>query len=138
MRSIPLTRRFPAALFATSLALSACLTVLVLPGCSTDTTKVATVPKDFEQTELLTTAIATEVLAQADILLNAGKIKPADARNLVKQTDEVKAGVQIAKALVPTQPSTAQQRIDASLASLQALRDYLVKRGASFTPAAAG
>ena len=95
-------------------------------------------PKDMAQTEILTVSIASEVLTQADILQTAKVIKPQDARDLAKQTDQVRAGVAVANSLKVTDPAAATDRMSAALTSIKALRDYLAKRGATFTPAASG
>ena len=95
-------------------------------------------PQTFRESEVLTMAIATEVLNQADILQNAGKIKPSDARNLVMQTDQVRDGVAIAKGMQGTDLTTANDRIQASLKAIQALRDYLIRRGGTFSKVATG
>lgn len=95
-------------------------------------------PQNFKESEILTMAIATEVLNQADILQTARKIKPSDARDIVRQTDAIRDSVDIAKGFVGTDLATANDKINATLKGIQALRDYLIKRGANFSAKASG
>lgn len=104
-----------------------------LSGCAGMGLSAPEKPQSFKEADAVTMAIAKEVVNQADILQLAGKIKPADTRKVVADTDEVRDGVLTARRFVTTEPATAAAKVDVALKLIREIRDRLAARGGTFT-----
>ena len=101
--------------------------LLIAAGCAT-----LGVPTPTKFGERLATGYttATAVLDNARILLQSKKISPTDAENVVKQTDNLVAALDIARQLNGTNPAAANDKLSATLLALTALQTYLnTKKG---------
>lgn len=85
----------------------------------------ATVPQKI----MVTVATVTGVRDSATVLLNAGKISVADAENILKQTDNLRAGLDVARTLVRLDPAAADAKLTAIRTTLIALQAYLDTKG---------
>lgn len=71
----------------------------------------------------------TEVRATATDLLVAKKINVDDAKNVQAQADNLRAGLDVSRTLVATDPKAADTKLTATIAGLTALRTYLTSKG---------
>lgn len=109
------------------LVLAAFLSVALLAGCSTLGVQA---PADFKTKAYAAVLTADGIVKTADTLLKAGKLSPADAENVVKSADTAVAGITVARSYENTAPTTANSKLDASVAALTLLTTYLNAQGA--------
>lgn len=67
----------------------------------------------------------------AGLLLDAGKVTPAEAQALQGQADALRGGLDIAREVATYDLSTAEGKLAATLAAIAELRAELVSRGAT-------
>lgn len=107
-----------------ALALVTCLTLLA--GCAS---LGLAQPQTFSQRLAVAYTSVSAVRATATNLLQARSITVADAENIQRTADEVRAGLDVSRSLVGVDPKAADQRLGAAVATLEALRTYLQSRG---------
>ena len=71
----------------------------------------------------------TAVLTSTDGLLTAGKLTPADAKNIEAQADNVKAGLDIARTINASDATAGANKLTSVITALQALQTYLATKG---------
>lgn len=76
-----------------------------------------------------TLTLITATRDMVTVGVNAGKIKVADAENLRDQLNVARKGVDVAEPLLTSAPSDGVARLDAARAAIQAVKDYLMKKG---------
>lgn len=109
------------------LVLATCMSVAILAGCGTLGVQT---PADFKTKAYAAVITADGIVKTADTLLKAGKLSPDDAENIVKSVDTAKAGIAVARSYQNTAPTTANSKLDASVAALTLLTAYLNEQGA--------
>jgi hypothetical protein len=72
---------------------------------------------------------ADNVLKSTDALLLAGAISPTDAKNIVAQDDNVKAGLDIARTINATDATAGSAKLNQVITALTALQTYLATKG---------
>jgi hypothetical protein len=85
-------------------------------------------PQTFSQKLAAGYSAVTAVVDDTRILLAAKKLTPADAENVVKQTDNLVAALDIARQLSGTSPVAANDKLSATLLALTALQTYLATK----------
>lgn len=85
-------------------------------------------PSSFNEREAAAISTATGTLSTARGLLSANKIAPKDAENAIKQADTFMEAITVAETLHATDPRAAEDKLAATIASLNSLRDYLATR----------
>lgn len=103
--------------------LAAALVLMI--GCAT--LGVPT-PQTFSEREAAAISTATATLSTARGLLSANKISQKDAANTIKQADNLMEAVNVAETLHASDPRAAEDKLAATIASLNLLRDYLATR----------
>ncbi len=68
----------------------------------------------------------TSIRQLGTTLVTSGKLKPDDADNVLKQTDNARAGLDIAKALGPVE---GRDKLSSTLTVLTGLQGYLATKG---------
>jgi len=76
------------------------------------------------------TSVTAVRLAATDLLL-AKKISVDDAQNVLEQSDNARAGLDIARTLNTVDPEAADRRLQSILTGLKALQAYLNSAGAT-------
>jgi hypothetical protein len=82
-------------------------------------------PTNFNERVAAAYTTTTALVETTRTLLVAKKITPADAENVLKQTDTVIAGLDIARSYSATSPIAANDKLTATLTILQAIQAYL-------------
>lgn len=82
-------------------------------------------PQSFNERLAVGYASVTSARETATSLLNAGKISVGDAENVLEQTDNARAGLDIAREVHATAPDAANAKLTAVLTALKALEAYL-------------
>jgi len=118
-------RLLKALLVGATLALGS-LSVVGLQGCA-----ALGIPSPQSFNERLAVGYSTVTSARntATSLLGAGKISVSDAENVLEQTDNARAGLDIAREIHAATPDAANARLTAVLTGLRALEVYLKSRG---------
>lgn len=89
-------------------------------------------PTTFNERVAAAYTTTTALVETTRTLLVAKKITPADAENVLKQTDTVIAGLDVARSYSATSPIAANDKLTATLTILQAVQSYLnSKKGTS-------
>lgn len=99
-------------LFAAALLVACAQLGLVQPETLTE--KVATAK-----------ALNTEIVKQATVLLNTGKISSADAENVLKGATTASDGIKVAQSLALQDPAAANARLTMVVTVLTSLQAYL-------------
>ncbi len=95
------------------------------PGCSQLSVPQ---PKTTEERIVVALATVSGVRDAAATLLAAGKIDVADAENVQRQADNVRAGVMLARSMLSADPSGADAKLRQTQAALAALQAYLATK----------
>jgi len=103
--------------------LLACLTACAQIGLPT--------PDTVPQKIMVAVASVTSVRDAAATLLANKKLSADDADNILKQTDNLRAGLDVARALARTDPRAADAKLTAIRTTLIALQAYLDTKGKS-------
>ena len=91
------------------------------------------VPQTFNERLAVGYSSLTGVRNTASALLDGGTISPVDGMNVLAQTDNARAGLDIARQINVTNPDAANQKLTAVITGLTALSEYLcVRRGGSY------
>lgn len=98
------------------------LLFLLLAGCAY--LGVPT-PTTFNERVAAAYTTTTALVETTRTLLVAKKITPSDAENVLKQTDTVIAGLDVARSYSATNPIAANDKLTATLTILQAIQSYL-------------
>jgi len=108
------------------LAILILLAVALLQGCA----QLGIAPADtFNKKAAVAIATVTEVRETATAALQAGKITPDQARDVQAKADAARDGIQAARQVAAQGDyGSAQTRLDAIQATLQALHTYLIQR----------
>ncbi len=85
-------------------------------------------PQTFNERVAAAYTTSTAVVETMRTLYAAGKITPEDANNVLKQTDTVIVGLDVARAYSATNPIAANDKLTATLTILQAAQSYLNAR----------
>lgn len=85
-------------------------------------------PQSFEERLAAGYVTASAAVDTARILLLTKKITPDDAANVLKQTDNVVVGLDIARSLNKSDALAAQTKLTATLAALAAVQAYLTAK----------
>ena|SRR2546430_144055 len=85
-------------------------------------------PTTFNERVAAAYTTTTEVVESTRSLLVAGKLRPDDAQNVLRQTDTVVAGLDIARSYSATNPIAANDKLTATLTILQGIQAYLNSR----------
>ena len=85
-------------------------------------------PETFNQRLAVGYSTVTEVRRAATTLLTAQKLSVADAENVLKQTDNARTGLDLAKSMHATTPLLAADKLSATITALSALQTYLATR----------
>lgn len=107
------------------LSLTLLSTLAVLSACSA--LGVPT-PQTTEERIVVTMSTVTGVREASLALLTAKKITAADAQNIQQQADNVRAGTVIAQAMLATDPTAADAKLQQTRAMLIALQAYLATK----------
>jgi len=83
----------------------------------------------FNEKAAATLGTITTVRQTATTLLNERKITAEDGDNILKQTDNARAGLDIARVLNKQNPQAADAKLNAVRTVLVALQGYLAARG---------
>jgi hypothetical protein len=99
--------------------------LLALLGCS-----VFGVPAPETFSERLAVGYATVTTARntAATLVSEGSLSAEDGENVLEQTDNARAGLDIARKISATDPDGANARLTSILVGLEALQAYLRSR----------
>jgi hypothetical protein len=108
----------------TSFLATACFIALVA-GCQALGVPTA---KTFNEELLAGYTTAAQVLSDTDALLKAGKLDKADAANIEQQTDNVKAGLDIARTVHTTDTTAGSAKLTQVLQALQGISAYLATK----------
>ena len=98
---------------------------LLLTGC--ETLGIAT-PQTFNEKAAATLGTITTVRTTATSLLNQKRITAEDGQNVLVSTDAARTGLNVARSLHQSNPTAANQKLDAVRAGLTALQSYLAAR----------
>jgi len=119
-------------MFKILLALAAALLTgcTVLPDAPLTSAAVATRPvaRDFNAGYLAAQKTITAIANGALTLRAAGRLSDADRDNVVKVLTDAEAGLQLAKTLHTADPVAGMSKLDASVAILTALQNYLLTK----------
>jgi hypothetical protein len=85
-------------------------------------------PRTFNERVAVAITTVTSARNTASTLLTAHKITQRDAENILEQTDNARAAIEIARQIEATDPSGADHRLTAILTGLNALTSYLEAR----------
>lgn len=85
--------------------------------------------KTFDEKYAAGVTAASSALTLDDNLLQAGKLKPADAKNIEAQIDNVKAALDIAKTTYLTDQTSGGNKLASALTVLQGITTYLTQQG---------
>lgn len=85
-------------------------------------------PQTFNERAAAGYTAVTTAVDDTRILLLAKKLTPDDAANVIKQTDNIVAGLDIARTLNKSDPLAAQTKLTATLAALSAVQAYLAAK----------
>ena len=88
-----------------------------------------TSPTTFNEKLAIAYGTVTQVRTTATTLLKSGKIKADDAQNVLNQTDNARAGLDIARSMSGTDISTANGKLTAVETVLSSLSTYLSTKG---------
>ena len=105
---------------------AALLLITMLAACA----QMGLTSTKFEDKAYAAALTIDAIQRNASTLLNAGKITPDDARNVLKATDVAVEGIKVARTYAVTAPTTANSRLDAAVIGLTALTAYLNAQGA--------
>lgn len=86
------------------------------------------VPQTFNQRVLAAYNTADAIVQSMATLLQAGKIKPADAQQVHDQVVNLKTGIDIAQQVHASDPSAGEDKLATTVAALTALQSYLAGR----------
>ncbi len=120
-------------LVAVCASFAACMGTGSAPGSST----VITAPPAASAPALLAAnarmlPVAYEIVAEvrhvAETLLKADKLTVDDAENVQKQADNARAALDIARALMVSNPAAADAKLQATMSILNTLRGYLAAK----------
>ena len=112
-------KRSPAAAFAA-------LVLTVLAGCAALGIPSVPKPESFNEKVAAGYTLVTSARSTGTALLNAHVISADDAENVLEQTDNLRQGVEVARAM--SDAAASGSKIDAVLAGLVALDSYLCVR----------
>jgi len=98
---------------------------LLLTGC--ETLGIAK-PETFNEKAAATLGTITTVRQTATTLLGQKRITADDGKNVLVATDAARTGLDIARTLHKSNPTAANQRLDAVRSGLTALQSYLAQR----------
>lgn len=111
---------------------AAMVTVLVvLAAC---TSLGVPTPENFSERVAAALTTTTTVRQTATTLLNSQIISSGDAENVLKQTDNAREGIEVARALRNVSPGAAEDKLTATLVILRALEKYLADRQQAGAP----
>jgi hypothetical protein len=82
-------------------------------------------PQNTEERIVVTISAVTAARETATTLLTAKKISADDAQNVQQQADNLRAGAQIARSMLATDPAAADAKLQQTRAALLALQAYL-------------
>lgn len=85
-------------------------------------------PETFNERLAVGYALVTSARNTATSLVDAGKLSADDARNVLEQTDNARAGLDIARQVHAAAPDEANAKLTAILTALRALEAYLGSR----------
>jgi hypothetical protein len=85
-------------------------------------------PQTFPERIAAAYVTTTGVRQTALTLLTAKRISPDDAKNVNESANHARAGIDIARSLEVVDPTAADNRLNASIAILEALNTYLGER----------
>ena len=110
--------------------LMATLAIVLVVGCAQ---MGVPTPKTFNEKALAAEASVKTVLDSATLLRSAGKITSADVQSIIKGTDAAQEGINVARALQKTAPTTpaGANRLQLALDGLTLLQTYLATAGAT-------
>lgn len=97
-------------------------------GCATTGTEPATTATSFTDELAIGYALNAEVRQTATTLLAAKKISVADAENVLDQTNNARAGLDIARGMATSNLTTARDKVATARTVLLALQVYLAAR----------
>lgn len=86
-------------------------------------------PKTFNESAAVAIVTVTQVRETATALLVAKKITVEDARNVQKQADNARSGIEVARALYKADPFAGQMELSTVVKGLTILQQYLTTRG---------
>lgn len=96
------------------------LTLALLSACTTTST-----PKTFNDQAAVGYATVTAVYETTALAVRAGKIGKKDAENVLKQADDARDAIDIAKTLHAAQDASADSKLSAAISTLAVLQTYL-------------
>jgi len=82
----------------------------------------------FNEKAAATLGTITTVRTTATSLLNQKRITAEDGKNVLVATDAARTGLDVARSLHQSNPTAANQKLDAVRAGLTALQSYLAAR----------
>jgi hypothetical protein len=85
-------------------------------------------PETFNERIAAAQTAVNTVVSDVGILLVAKKITPDDAENVIKQTDNLVAGLKVARQLSGTSVVAANDKLSATLLALTALQTYVATK----------
>lgn len=100
----------------------AAVALLVLCACSSLGLPTA---KTFNERLAVGYGTVTTVRQETGTLLSGNRIKAEDAQNVQTQADNARTGLDLARAVSPTDPTGAETKLTQALQVLQALQTYL-------------
>lgn len=107
------------------LAFALCMISVLLSGCQNP----VQAPQTFNQRIAAGYALVDTVAESIPVLGNAGLLTPDDAQNALDQAKNLKTRLDVAKSLHSSQPGAAEDRLTAISKALDALNEYLSKKG---------
>lgn len=103
----------------------AALLIAAAPGCNSIGLPA---PVTSEERVVVTLATVAGVRDAAATLLKAKQISVEDAENIQRQADSVRAGVEIARAMIAVDPAGADAKLQQTRLALAALQAYLATK----------
>jgi len=93
------------------------------------------VPETFNERLAAGYTSVTGVRNSATALLDSGTLSSVDGLNVLDQTDNARAGLDIARQIHTTNPNAGSEKLTAVVAGLKALNGYLcVRRDGKYNP----
>lgn len=85
-------------------------------------------PEKFNERLALAYSTATTIVEGTRVVLLTKKITPDDAQNILKQTDNLVAALDVARAMNKSDPVAANTKLSVTITSLTALQAYLASK----------
>jgi hypothetical protein len=86
-------------------------------------------PTTFNEKFVVVVGATDEVVKDATLALQAKKITPDDAQNVVAAAETAKSGLTIARSLSSANPAAADAKLTAVKTAVTAVQAYLISRG---------